>query len=512
MNAAIAPTDTPTHTPTRFRSFLVVLLIELWERFGYYGMQAVLLLYMVQRLGFPDSRSSLLWGAFAALTYASPAIGGWVGDQILGSRRTMLAGAATLMVGYGLLAAPQTGVGQLYLAMAVIAVGNGLFKSNAANLVRRIYADDDARLDAAFTLYYMAVNVGSTVSILLCPWLKDTYGWPAAFGVCALGLALGLVNYAFMHRRLAHIGSAPDARPLSARHAALVGLGALAAMGVVAFVLQHPAIARLCVYLAGVIVVGIWAVFFRRAASRERTGLAMFYILTFETMLYFIFYQQQATSLTLFALRNVSGDFSLFGTKLFHFSAGQFQALNPIWIMIASPPLAWLYTRLGRHGLNVRLATKFAIGMALVTCGFLIWWLACAWSPTPLVSPWVMVAGYGATSVGELLVSGLGLAAAARYAPARISAFMMGSYFTAVGISLYVGSWVAALASVPQTDTPDPAASLPIYGELFERLFWFGVVCTAICIMLLPLTRLLDRRFAVRPDNMSIPAPLPDAA
>ncbi|MBB3174585.1 POT family proton-dependent oligopeptide transporter [Endobacter medicaginis] len=498
--------------PARFRSFLVVLLIELWERFGYYGMQAVLLLYMVQRLGFPDSRSSLLWGAFAALTYASPAIGGWVGDQILGSRRTMLAGAATLMVGYALLAAPQSGTGQLYAAMAVIAVGNGLFKSNASNLVRRIYADDDAQLDAAFTLYYMAVNVGSTVSILLCPWLKDAFGWPAAFGVCALGLALGLLNYGLMHRRLAHIGSEPDARPLSVRHVGLVALGALAAMVAVAFVLQHPAVARACVYLAGLVVVAIWAIFFRRAAPRERAGLAVLYILTFETMLYFIFYQQQATSLTLFALRNVSGDFTLFGTTLWHFSAGQFQALNPIWIMLASPPLAWTYTRLARGGHTVTLATKFAIGMALVTCGFLIWWLSCLWSRTPLVSPWVMVAGYGAISVGELMVSGLGLAAAARYAPARVSAFMMGAYFTAVGISMYLGSWVATLASVPQTDVPDPAATLPIYGALFEHLFWFGVVCTAICIVLLPLTRVLDRRFLIRPEADFAPAPLPDAA
>ena len=176
---------------TRTQSFTVVLLIELWERFGYYGMQAILLLFMVQQLGFSDARSNLLWGAFGALTYAAPAIGGWIGDKVLGSRRTMLLGAITLAVGYLLMSLPVAGTGLLYAAMGTITVGNGLFKSNAANMVRRIYEGDDSRLDGAFTIYYMAVNVGSTVSILLCPWLKDRFGWHVAFGMCCAGLVVG---------------------------------------------------------------------------------------------------------------------------------------------------------------------------------------------------------------------------------------------------------------------------------------------------------------------------------
>ncbi len=480
--------------PSRTQSFSVVLLIELWERFGYYGMQAILLLFTVQQLGFADAKANLLWGAFAALTYAAPAIGGWIGDAVLGSRRTMLIGACTLGLGYFLLSVPAQGTLLLYAAMGVITIGNGMFKSNAANLVRRIYEGDDARLDGAFTIYYMAVNVGSTVSLLLCPWLKDRYGSHVAFAACCLGLMLGLANYAVMHRWLDHVGSVPDSRPLRMdRLAAVIG-GAVAAIVAVGFVLQHAALARDCIWLAAIIVAGIWVWTFRRSAAPERPGLLMMYLLTFEVMLFFVFYQQMPTSLTLFSLRNVQLEFSLGGMRLFHCSPGQFQSLNPIWIMLASPPLAWLYNRLGASGRDLSMAGKFLLGFACVAGGFLVWWWSCRTSPSPLVSPWVMVWGYGLLSLGELLVSGLGLAVVARYVPARMSGFMMGAFFLGIGVAMYVGSAVANLAAVPQLGGAlDPAQTLPLYTSLFYRLFLLACGGTLVFALLLPVTRRLDR-------------------
>ena len=493
--SAIASVRTASPTqPSRTRSFSVVLLIELWERFGYYGMQAVLLLFMVQRLGFADSRANLLWGAFAALTYAAPAIGGWIGDAVLGSRRTMLLGACTLALGYLLLSLPVAGVLLLYAAMGVISVGNGLFKPNAANLVRRIYEGDDARLDGAFTIYYMAVNVGSTVSQLLCPWLKDHYGWHAAFAASFVGLLLGLANYALTHRWLDHVGSAPDALPLRMERLAGVIVGGVAAVGAVGFVLQHPALARDCVWLAGMIIVGIWLWTYTSSQPSERAGLLMMYLLTLEVMLFFVFYQQMGTSLTLFALRNVDLDFSLFGLRLFRWSPGQFQALDPLWIMLASPPLAWLYNRLGASGRDLPMAGKFLLGFACVAGGFLIWWLCCAASRSGFVSSWVMVWGYGLLSLGELLISGLGLAVVARYVPARMSGFMIGALFVAIGVAMYTGSAVANYAAIPEIrGTASPLSSLPIYTGLFFRLFVGGCVCTLLAAVLLPLAGRLDR-------------------
>jgi len=153
------------------------------ERFGYYGVAALLVLFMVEKVGFGDSQANLIWGAFTALVYAAPAIGGGSGDRILGTRRTIPIGAAILALGYLMLAIPGDSLYLVDCSMGVIVVGNGLFKANVANMVRRIYEGDDAKIDSAFTLYYMAVNVGSTVSILATPLIKEQYGWHAAFAV-----------------------------------------------------------------------------------------------------------------------------------------------------------------------------------------------------------------------------------------------------------------------------------------------------------------------------------------
>ena len=158
------------------RSFATVFLIEMWERFGFYGMQVLMVTYMMKKLGFVDTRANLVWGAATALIYATPAIGGWIGDKLLGTRRTMLMGAVVLAIGYALLWLPTDDEHFLYIALGVIIVGNGMFKPNAGNLVRKIYEGDDTRIDSAFTIYYMAVNIGSMISMTLTPWIRDYVG------------------------------------------------------------------------------------------------------------------------------------------------------------------------------------------------------------------------------------------------------------------------------------------------------------------------------------------------
>jgi len=482
------------------RSFTTIFLIEMWERFGYYGMQALIVYYMVQQLGFPDERATLVWGAAAALIYVAPAIGGWVGDKILGTRRTMLLGAVILAAGYALMVVPGQSVWFLFCALGVIVVGNGLFKANAGNLVRKIYEGDDSKIDSAFTIYYMAVNLGAMISQLLTPWLKDYVnahydnglGWHIAFAVCAVGLLLGLANYALMRRAMAHIGSEPDQQPLHWGK-----LGAVLAAGVVAvfasaYILQHQAVARAFVYIAGVVVMGIFAYLISIGQRSERAGLIAALVLTVQTVFYFIFYQQMSTSLSLFALRNVDWAFNVFGVHLWDWSPAQFQAFNPIWIFILSPILAWAYTRAGKAGKDISIAAKFVLGFVLVAAGFFIYGASGLLADSHgKVSSWLMVWGYGAISLGELLVSGLGLAMVARYVPARMGGFMMGAYFVASGVSQYLGGVVATYASVPH-DITDPLESLPIYTHLFNKLGIAALACTVIAIAVLPLMKRLS--------------------
>jgi POT family proton-dependent oligopeptide transporter len=489
-------TQNPVVSQTR--SFSTVFLIEMWERFGYYGMQALIIYYMVQRLGFPDDKANLVWSAAAALIYVAPAIGGWVGDKILGTRRTMLLGASILSVGYMLMAVPGQSIWFLYCSLGVIVVGNGLFKPNAGNLVRKIYDGDDSKIDSAFTIYYMAVNIGSTISMLLTPWIKDyvnqkyghELGWHAAFAVCAFGLLLGLANYMVMRHTLDHVGSAPDEEPVhSGKLLAVLGIGVLAVFAS-AFVLGHESVARVFVYLAGAVVLGIFAYLISSSQRGERAGLIAALVLTVQTVFFFIFYQQMSTSLNLFALRNVNPSFDVFGFHLWNWSPAQFQSFNPIWIFILSPILAVLYNTAGRSGKDISIATKFALGFAAVALGFFIYSWASHFAVDGKTTSWVMVWGYGASSLGELLVSGLGLAMIARYVPERMGGFMMGAYFVASGVSQYLGGIVANFASIPANIT-DPLQTMPIYTALFSKLGYAGLGCTLIALAVLPLMKRL---------------------
>ncbi|AOK63085.1 peptide MFS transporter [Burkholderia ubonensis] len=484
------------HSPSpvsQTRSFTTVFLIEMWERFGYYGMAALLVLFMVDKLGFTDSHANLTWGAFTALVYASPSIGGWIGDKVLGARRTMIIGAAVLCAGYLMLAVPNDRLAYMYASLGVIVVGNGLFKANAANLVRRIYEGDDARIDSAFTIYYMAVNIGSTVSMLATPWIKDHWGWHTAFAVCCGGMLLAILNFVLMHRTLAHIGSQPDDAPIRWKRLGAVAAGGAALALVTLYVLQHKQLAVASVWTAAFAILAIFAYMIAKSERSERAGLIAALVLIGQVILFFIFYVQMSTSLTLFALRNVDPRFILFGTTLFTWSAAQFQALNPIWIMVLSPVLVLVYNQFSKHGRDFPVAAKYALGFGVVALGYLVFTISGRYAVDGRVSSWFMVWGYGLYSLGELLVSGLGLAMIARYVPARMSGFMMGAYFVATGVSQYLGSVVANFAQMPSHELP-ATESLPLYLSLFEKLGWLAAIGMLLALLLLPMMNRLSRQ------------------
>ncbi|AHK71418.1 peptide transporter [Gluconobacter oxydans] len=475
----------------RRRAFTVVLAIELWERFGYYGMQAVLTLFMVEQLRMADAAANLMMGAFGALTYITPVIGGVIGDRVLGARRTMVMGALSLTCGYAFLAAALQSHTLLLVAMALISTGNGLFKPNAGNLVRRIYKGDDAALDAAFTLYYMSVNVGSTVSMLLTPWLQIHYGAPVAFATCAVGLGIGLLYYVLRSSWLEPTTPVSEKQPVPLSRFGMVagGLALLTAFN--AWVLGSDTLARLCVIAAGAGLAAIWVALYVRAPQTERPGLRLTYLLCLQGTIYLVFYQQMMTSLTLFALRGVSGDYRIGGVTLFHMSAGQFQVLNSVWIMALSPVLAFLYNRMGQQQKQTSHARKMLLGYAMVSIGFAVWWAAAAHADG-LVSPWIMVVGYGFLSLAELLTNGLGLAIIARYSPARLSGFMMGALYLLWGIAMYVGSIIANQAALPP-EVVAGGGGAALYAGLFRTLCEVAAAVVVVLALLEPLTRRWDR-------------------
>ncbi|ABI62759.1 Di-/tripeptide transporter [Granulibacter bethesdensis] len=504
--------NTPLTQPdNRTRAFIAVLSIELWERFGYYAMQAILLLFLIQKLHFSSHDAVLLAGAFAASVYATPVLGGWLGDRVLGARRCTLSGAVILTAGYSLLGLPTAWSDPVldetslaFAALGMISVGNGLFKPNAAALVRVIHEGQDQRLDAAFTLYYMAVNVGSSVSMLLTPWVQQQAGWHSAFAVSFFGLALGIAGYGMMRSSLGRTGTEKDHHPVPLSHLLAVSAGCAFLIIGIALLLHSASLAMWCNMAAALGVLMLWSICYGRAAPEERPGLAIMYALAGQSLMFFIFYQQMSTSLTLFTVHGVSPALRLGGHTLMTWTPAQFQALDPIWIMLLGPVLAGLYTVLARRGRDVRIAAKFTAGFVSVGTAFLIWWGAARIAgPDRLVSPWIMVAGYGALALGELLIGGLGLAMVARYVPKRLNSLMMGSYLLTMGLSMYAGSRIAGIAtsSFSSQTAQTPAAFVSLFGGLSVAAFLAALVC----LTMAPWLRRLDRQHRA----FALPGPAP---
>jgi POT family proton-dependent oligopeptide transporter len=467
------------------------LLFEFWERFSYYGTASLMVLFMIQRLGVRDVDANLTWGTFGALLFAAPALGGWIGDRVLGAKRGILLGACTLALGYLLLTVSDASFHNMYLALGVIIVGSGLFKPNAANIVRCVFEGLDRKIDSIFTLYYMTNNIAASVAVLLTPWIKDQWGWNVAFAVCFASVIIGLIGYLIMARSLSGIGSIADAKRVHGSHLAMVSVGGLLTAFIVAFVIQDKTVAQACVYLGGLTTLSIFVYMIVNGSRSERAGLIVALVLVIEALLFFIFYQQVGTSLTLFALRHVDWNQTLLGRHLFTWSPAQYQAVNALWVIVLSPPLAWAYRQLGKHKSGLSVASKFVLGFIAVAVGFFVFGWSGHAAVNGRVSSWVMVCGYGFYSLGELLVAALGLAMISRYVPARMSGFMMGAFFVAAGIAQYLGGVIANLANASQ-HAVDVKAGLAMYNALFNHLGMLALMGAVMGAALLPFLKRLS--------------------
>ncbi|WP_337247041.1 MULTISPECIES: dipeptide/tripeptide permease DtpA [unclassified Vibrio] len=466
------------------KPFYLIFSIELWERFGFYGMQAILTVYMVKILGMNESNSFVLFGAFSALVFGFVAAGGWIGDKIIGTKRAITLGAIILMFGYLLLGLSTTkahlgGETLIYIAMGFITVGNGLFKANPSSLLAKVYDDNDPRLDGAFTMYYMAINLGSFFSMILTPMVAERAGYGMAFGVSAIGLAITVVNFILCQKMLKNVGSPADLQSVNKTRLSLVVIGSIMMSFFCSYLLQNLFLAHAILVIAGLMIVTFY---FKETFSMtgiERQKMLVAFVLMLQGVVFFVLYFQMPTSLNFFAIHNV--DPNLFG---FHFEPEQFQALNPFWIMIASPVLAMLYGKLGER---LAMPFKFAIGMGFCALSFLVlsWGTGFANHQGIISADW-LVLSYAFQSVGELLVSGLGLAMVAQLVPQRMMGFAMGMWFLTSATAAVIAGWVASLTSVPDQIT-SAHESLAIYGDVFGKIGYTTAGITLITFLIAPM-------------------------
>ena len=472
----------PTGLLQQPRPFFMIFFVELWERFGYYGVQGILAVFFVKQLGFSQEQAFVTFGAFAALVYGLISIGGYVGDHLLGTKRTLVLGAIVLAIGYFMTGMSLLKPDLIFIALGTIAVGNGLFKANPSSLLSKCYDKHDPRLDGAFTLYYMSINIGSFISMLITPYLASRYGWNVAFSLSVLGLLLTIINFLLMKGWVKQYGSTPDFAPVNRRHLLYVIIGTVIACFVSGWVLEHIIVAHIALALvsAGIILIFIRETFALTGAARRKMIVA--FVLMLEAVIFFVLYSQMPLSLNFFAIHNTVH--SLFGIAV---EPEQFQSLNPFWIMAASPILAIIYHRLGD---KLPMPHKFAIGMILCSGAFLILYMSTLYANAAgLVSANWLVLSYLLQSVGELLISGLGLAMVAQLVPQRLMGFIMGAWFlTSAGASVIAG-YVASLTATPG-EVKDPLVSLHVYGHVFLQI---GIVTAVIAVLMVLTAPRLNR-------------------
>ena len=463
------------------KPFYLIFSIEFWERFGFYGIQAILTVYLVKILGMDEATSFVLFGAFSALNYGYVAAGGWIGDKILGTKRTITIGAIFLTIGYVLLGLSTSlthSTSIIYVSMGAIAVGSGLFKANPSSLLAKVYDDGDSRLDGAFTMYYMAINMGAFISMIISPILAVKMGYSMAFGMSAVGLVITVLNFVFCQKMIKDVGSEPDQKKVNVSKLALVILGSVAMCFVSAYLLQDLHVAHILLVVAGIAILSLYMKEAFTLSGTERAKMLVAFVLMLQGIVFFILYYQMPTSLNFFAIHNVTHD--VFGVAV---EPEQFQALNPLWIMLASPLLAMAYGKLGER---MSMPFKFALGMTLCGLSFLVlqWSTHFANQAGIVGSNW-LVASYGFQSVGELLVSALGVSMVAQLVPQRMMGFAMGMWFLTSAVAAVLAGWVAALTAAPKGIT-DPIQTLHVYGEVFGKIGWATLAIAVVTFLIAP--------------------------
>jgi proton-dependent oligopeptide transporter, POT family len=456
------------------RAFYMIFMLEIWERFGFYTMWGILTLFFIRYLGFTDKEAYFTFGAFSALGYGLVSFGGYLGDKVLGTKRTIILGLVTLALGY--LALVFVNKENIYLALGLICVGTCLFKANPSNLLAKCYEENDPRLHGGFTLYYMSINLGSTFALIIGPAMSSHFGYGYAFFISFIGIVLGLINYWLQHQQIATIKTPADNRILLARHWAMIILGIIVATLVLSYLLHHLLITKHLILFITVMVIGIYLSYMCKESKETIIRMGVAFVLMIEAVVFFTLYQQMPTSLNLFAVNNVIP--TLLGIPL---DPQSFLTLNPMWIIVMSPVLALCYKKLNSYGFFFPVPYKFALGMLCCGLSFSLLYFARYWhNGHGMVSSWWLVTSYFFQGTGELLVSALGVAMVAELVPSHITGFVMGMWFLTSAIAGFIGASVASLTALPQNIKPG-IESLTIYTQVFA---YIGLVTLGIGVFM----------------------------
>jgi POT family proton-dependent oligopeptide transporter len=481
-------TEVQPQQDTRFfghpRGLATLFFTEMWERFSYYGMRAILILYMVAPersggLGFSVAKGGAVYGFYTALVYLMNLPGGWVADRITGQQKAVLYGGILISAGEFCLLAP--GLGMFYLGLALLMLGTGLLKPNVSAIVGQLYKEHDVRRDSGFSIFYMGINVGALISPLICGYVGERISWRLGFGVAGLGMLAGVIQYAVTGRYLGAAGRQPSsaATPVQKRNGILAGLGTVVALAIVAglgqagvIVLTAETISDALGWVLLVVSAGVfgWLIFGRGWSAAERKRAVATLVIFAASAIFWAAFEQAGSSLNLFAERNTNRH--VLGWE---FPASWFQFVQPVFVITLAPVFAWLWIALRRHEPSI--PAKFSLGLLL---GGLAFALLIPAAGGGLVSPWWLTGTYLFQTLGELCLSPVGLSAMTKLAPQRVGGFMMGVWF----LSISIGDWAAGKAASFYESMPLP--------ELFGAVAALSVAAAVVMVLLIkPTVRLM---------------------
>ena len=492
------------------RGLYVLFATEAWERFSYYGMRALLVLYLVNALAIPRVDALQMYGIYTGLVYLTPLFGGWVADKYLGPRLTAVVGGTVMMLGHFAMAVPSL----LYVALGLLIVGNGFFKPNTTSMVGELYdGPQDPRRDGGYTIFYMGINLGSFISSFVCGTLGQSpqFGWHWGFASAGVGMFIGLCTLIGLQRVLGGSGLKPGQRPIGLHNVPVVAAFVLASIAVVYGVLAVWPLIKAAVagipswisLLGGIAIIWVALTVWSKATTRkgeapapltraEILRVAAVCILVIFVIFFWMGFEQAGGSMSLFADKQTDRHVSLFGWSG-EIPSTWFQSINPLLIVVLAPFFSMLWTRVNKSAFPLSDVAKQALGMIVLGLGFVVMFLAQSRANVlGTVGPQWLFFVYALHTIGELMLSPVGLSMVSRAAPHRVAALLMGVWFIANGVANYFAGALEGILA---------GSGIPPYLFLLASSIGMGVL---LLILTPVLNRMLDSRDAVEAPDASL--------
>jgi POT family proton-dependent oligopeptide transporter len=462
------------------KGLYLLFFAEMWERFSYYGMRAILIFYLTQHWLFNDSKSNLIYGAYTSLVYIMPVLGGYLADRYLGQRRAVLFGGILLAVGHSLMAVEGVGgqsdptINVFWAALAFIIVGSGFLKANISVMVGQLYKLTDVRRDGAYTIFYMGINVGAAIGTILVAYLGQTVGWGWGFGLAGIGMLAGLAVFVLGKAALRGVGEAPG--PLTrSREWTLYGIG-LAAVAVIWALVQYQDVIQGLLAVSGIALLGyvLWESFKLPKEPRERM-FAILFLISLNPLFWGLF-EQAGGSMNLFTDRFVDRS----GVP-----AGIFQSINPIYIILLAPLFAALWVSLARRGREPSAPAKF--GLALLQMGLanlVLVWGAEAWGLSAMTPVFLVFLYYLFATTAELCLSPVGLSAMNRLAPTYLASLIMGAWFYMTAVGNFVAGKIGEA-----TGGHDGEMTKQGLLDIYQLFGWISIGIGVVVLLLSPIVK-----------------------